>query len=198
MTTTLSELDEMLDARPNWHLAFFPEGTPYAVLDFDFKKFGALVASLPADELARLGSKIDANRLMMEEWRSELEEYTYVAVSKSKNGNHGIIEYPCNRRRIETSEGHPLDLLGAGFIVLTGWSCGPGYRSLALASYLFNSAIALCASAFIFASTSAVAVSTRAFSSTRSSGQISEDVVESSSIASRLRRPGINLDACVA
>ena len=123
---TLSELREMLDARPSWHLAFFPEGTPFAVLDFDFKKFDAKVANLSEDELVRLGPKIVANRTMMDDWLAELQQYTYVAVSKSRNGHHAVIEYPCNRRRIETSEGHPLDLLGAGFVVLTGWSCGHG------------------------------------------------------------------------
>lgn len=121
---TLAELREMLAARPEWHLAFFPGGTPYAVLDFDFKKFAALVRSLSADELARLGEQIEANRILMDDWLAELQQYTYVAVSKSRNGHHAIIAFPCNRRRIETSEGHPLDLLGAGFVVLTGWSCG--------------------------------------------------------------------------
>lgn len=112
---TVAELREFLDARPSWHLAFFPEGTPFAVLDFDFKKFDATVANLSNDELVRLGEKINANRTMMDDWLSELQQYTYVAVSKSRNGHHAVIEYPCNRRRIETSEGHPLDLLGAGF-----------------------------------------------------------------------------------
>lgn len=121
---TLAELREMLAARPEWHLAFFPGGTPYAVLDFDFKKFAALVRSLSADELARLGEQIEANRILMDDWLAELQQYTYVAVSKSRNGHHAVIAFPCNRRRIETNEGHPLDLLGAGFVVLTGWSCG--------------------------------------------------------------------------
>lgn len=121
---TLAELRIALDAKSNWHLAFFPEGTAYAVLDFDFKKFDALTNTLSDEERVRLGPRINASRALMDEWLAELKAYTYVAISKSGNGYHAIIEYPYDGRRIETGEGDPLDLLGAGFIVLTGWSCG--------------------------------------------------------------------------
>ena len=121
---TLAELRAALDERKDWHLAFFPDGMPYAVLDFDFKKLDALIDSLSDEDRLRLGPKVDASRAMMDDWLAELQEYTYVATSKSRNGYHAILEYPWNRRRIETGEGHPLDLLGAGFVVLTGWSCG--------------------------------------------------------------------------
>lgn len=106
-----------------FHLAFFPEGTPYAVIDFDYKNFDKKLASLTAEEAVRLKPKADANRAMMDDWLADLKERTYVAESKSTGGYHAIVEHPTNRRGIQNS-GLPIDILGGGFIILTGRSVG--------------------------------------------------------------------------
>jgi hypothetical protein len=114
----LEALDD--DGNPMFHAAFCPEGTDIAVIDFDFKKFDELAAKYPdkPDQIAK-------TREMMDAWQAQLSEYTFVEQSKTQGCYHALVSYPHARRSIGAdADGNeiklPLDLLGSGFVVLTG------------------------------------------------------------------------------
>lgn len=117
---SLLTLDD--DGQPKYHAAFCPEGSGFAVLDFDYKTFAVLSEKYPDK-----AGQIEANRGMMDAWREQLAGYTFVEESKTPGCFHALLAYPNARRSIGAdANGNeiklPLDLLGTGFVVLTGYA----------------------------------------------------------------------------
>jgi hypothetical protein len=117
---TLAEIMPALNGNPEYHAAFCLEGTGVAVVDFDCKKFAELEALHPDK-----AEQIEANRATMDAWRAQFATYTFVEQSKTAGCYHALIVFPHARRAIGAdADGNevklPLDLLGAGLVVLTG------------------------------------------------------------------------------
>lgn len=98
-----------------FHVAMVLDGTGYACLDFDYSAYAE------AYEKAEDKARFEAGKIHMDSWLEQLKSYTYCSQSKTPGNFHCLLRMNREARKIKDVGKRPIDFIGQGLLILTGY-----------------------------------------------------------------------------
>jgi hypothetical protein len=109
----MDQLDEKGDHK--YHVAMVLDGTGFVCVDFDYATYARLLDESDLENKKRL----IAGRDHMDGWRATLD--TYGEESKTKGNYHYLFKLDREVRKIKDDTKRPIDFIGRGLLILTGF-----------------------------------------------------------------------------